>query len=446
MGIRDRISNSDLMEARALAKAGDAGVVVARYEALFDGAGPPPDLALEYYQTLAGVDARWREARDGLRQVVRDNPNDPAARQALAEVLTYRQTTRDQGIEQLAGLWRDQQRLQVIAPWRQALLWLPEEPASADALRDYLAVRPDDEVVRERLDSVLSGGGGAAVAEAYDALEAGRLSAARRGFEGVLEDDPDSAEAVAGLGLADLRQGRFGPAEQRLARAIRMAPERRDDWAPALEDARFYGRRAEARARVQKEPYDQALQVVIPLARAGGRRGRDAALLQGEILLGQDRPQVAETVFRDLLESDGDNNDARVGLVRALMVQERYDEANRIYADLPAEERMRYGYVRDQQSQVLRERAQALIDDGQVYAGEALLHEAVAAAPRDPWARLALAKPMQARGQSGQAAARLEPPGTRDAEPEAVGPAGAIVDRMEAGYHAAGRKLAAEFQ
>jgi thioredoxin-like negative regulator of GroEL len=408
------------MEARALAKAGDAGAAVARYEALFDGAGPPPDLALEYYQTLAGVDARWREARDGLEQVVRDNPGDPAARQALAEVLTYRQATRDQGIEQLAGLWRDQERLQVIAPWRQALLWLPQEPASADALRDYLAVRPDDEVVRERLDSVLSGSGGAAVADAYDALEAGRLSAARRGFQGVLEDDPDSAEAVAGLGLADLRQGRFGAAEQRLARAIRMAPDRRADWAPALEDARFYGRLAEARALNEQQNYDQALQAVIPLARAGGRRGRDAALLQGDILLAQDRPQVAETVFRDLLESDDANSDARVGLVRALMAQERYDEANRIYAELPAEERMRYGYVRDQQSQVLRERAQALIDDGQVYAGEALLHEAVAAAPRDPWARLALAKRMQARGQSGQAAAMLEPLEAPDAEPEAL--------------------------
>jgi thioredoxin-like negative regulator of GroEL len=417
---REQISNGDLMEARALAKAGDAGAAVARYEALFDGAGPPPDLALEYYQTLAGVDARWREARDGLEQVVRDNPGDPAARQALAEVLTYRQATRDQGIEQLAGLWRDQERLQVIAPWRQALLWLPQEPASADALRDYLAVRPDDEVVRERLDSVLSGSGGAAVADAYDALEAGRLSAARRGFQGVLEDDPDSAEAVAGLGLADLRQGRFGAAEQRLARAIRMAPDRRADWAPALEDARFYGRLAEARALNEQQNYDQALQAVIPLARAGGRRGRDAALLQGDILLAQDRPQVAETVFRDLLESDDANSDARVGLVRALMAQERYDEANRIYAELPAEERMRYGYVRDQQSQVLRERAQALIDDGQVYAGEALLHEAVAAAPRDPWARLALAKRMQARGQSGQAAAMLEPLEAPDAEPEAL--------------------------
>ena len=417
---REQISNGDLMEARALAKAGDAGAAVARYEALFDGAGPPPDLALEYYQTLAGVDARWREARDGLQQVVRRNPDDPAARQALAEVLTYRQATRDQGIEQLAGLWRDQERLQVIAPWRQALLWLPQEPASADALRDYLAVRPDDEVVRERLDSVLSGSGGAAVADAYDALEAGRLSAARRGFQGVLEDDPDSAEAVAGLGLADLRQGRFGAAEQRLARAIRMAPDRRADWAPALEDARFYGRLAEARALNEQQNYDQALQAVIPLARAGGRRGRDAALLQGDILLAQDRPQVAETVFRDLLESDDANSDARVGLVRALMAQERYDEANRIYAELPAEERMRYGYVRDQQSQVLRERAQALIDDGQVYAGEALLHEAVAAAPRDPWARLALAKRMQARGQSGQAAAMLEPLEAPDAEPEAL--------------------------
>ena len=417
---REQISNGDLMEARALAKAGDAGAAVARYEALFDGAGPPPDLALEYYQTLAGVDARWREARDGLQQVVRRNPDDPAARQALAEVLTYRQATRDQGIEQLAGLWRDQERLQVIAPWRQALLWLPQEPASADALRDYLAVRPDDEVVRERLDSVLSGSGGAAVADAYDALEAGRLSAARRGFQGVLEDDPDSAEAVAGLGLADLRQGRFGAAEQRLARAIRMAPDRRADWAPALEDARFYGQLAEARALNEQQNYDQALQAVIPLARAGGRRGRDAALLQGDILLAQDRPQVAETVFRDLLESDDANSDARVGLVRALMAQERYDEANRIYAELPAEERMRYGYVRDQQSQVLRERAQALIDDGQVYAGEALLHEAVAAAPRDPWARLALAKRMQARGQSGQAAAMLEPLEAPDAEPEAL--------------------------
>ncbi len=417
---REQISNGDLMEARALAKAGDAGAAVARYEALFDGAGPPPDLALEYYQTLAGVDARWREARDGLQQVVRRNPDDPAARQALAEVLTYRQATRDQGIEQLAGLWRDQERLQVIAPWRQALLWLPQEPASADALRDYLAVRPDDEVVRERLDSVLSGSGGAAVADAYDALEAGRLSAARRGFQGVLEDDPDSAEAVAGLGLADLRQGRFGAAEQRLARAIRMAPDRRADWAPALEDARFYGRLAEARALNEQQNYDQALQAVIPLARAGGRRGRDAALLQGDILLAQDRPQVAETVFRDLLESDDANSDARVGLVRSLMAQERYDEANRIYAGLPAEERMRYGYVRDQQSQVLRERAQALIDDGQVYAGEALLHEAVAAAPRDPWARLALAKRMQARGQSGQAAAMLEPLEAPDAEPEAL--------------------------
>lgn len=417
---REQISNGDLMEARALAKAGDAGAAVARYEALFGGAGPPPDLALEYYQTLAGVDARWQEARDGLEQVLRDNPGDPAARQALAEVLTYRQATRDQGIEQLAGLWRDQERLQVIAPWRQALLWLPQEPASADALRDYLAVRPDDEVVRERLDSVLSGSGGAAVADAYDALEAGRLSAARRGFEGVLEDDPDSAEAVAGLGLADLRQGRFGPAEQRLARAIRMAPDRRDDWAPALEDARFYGRLAEARALHQKENHDQALQAVIPLARAGGRRGRDAALLQGDILLAQDRPQVAETVFRDLLENGGADNDARVGLVRSLMAQERYDEANRIYTELPAEERMRYGYVRDQQSRVLRERAQALIDDGQVYAGEALLHEAVAAAPRDPWARLELAKRMQARGQSGQAAAMLEPLEAPDAEPEAL--------------------------
>ena len=40
-----------------------------------------------------------------------------------------------------------------------------------------------------------------------------------------------------------------------------------------------------------------------------------------------------------LLENGGADNDARVGLVRSLMAQERYDEANRIYAELPAEEK-----------------------------------------------------------------------------------------------------------
>jgi len=406
---RKQISNGDLMEARALAKAGDAGAAVARYEALFNGQSPPPDLAPEYYQTLAGVDGRWREARQGLEQVVRDNPNDPAARQALAEVLTYRQVSRQDGIDRLAELWQQNNRLQVIAPWRQALLWLPEEGESADALRRYLAVRPDDAVVRERLENVLSGGGGAALAKAYKDLEAGRLDTARRGFQAIVKDEPENAEAVAGLGLVDLRQGRFRTAEQQLERAIRMAPQRRADWSPAREDARFYGRLASARALNKAQKHDQALQAVIPLARAGGRRGRDATLLQGDILLDQDRPMVAETVYRGLLDAREDDSEARVGLVRALMAQERYDEANRIYAELPAKDRMRYGYLREQQGQVLRERAQALIDSGQVYAGEALLHEAVAATPDDPWARLELAKRMQARGQSAQAAALLEP-------------------------------------
>ncbi|HCE40452.1 MAG TPA: cellulose synthase, partial [Alcanivorax sp.] len=98
--------DSDLLrEARQLAAAGNPGGAVARYEELFGDRPPPGDLALEYYQTLAGVDGRRDEARRGLEKLAEARPGDRAVSLALGKVLTYEGATRRQGIERLRGLW-----------------------------------------------------------------------------------------------------------------------------------------------------------------------------------------------------------------------------------------------------------------------------------------------------------------------------------------------------
>jgi hypothetical protein len=93
------ISPSQLNAARNLAQHGQTKEAVAAYRALFKG-NPPDDLALEYYQTMAGDSATWSEGVAGLRQRVKMMPDDNASKQALAMALTWQQDTRREGIAQ----------------------------------------------------------------------------------------------------------------------------------------------------------------------------------------------------------------------------------------------------------------------------------------------------------------------------------------------------------
>ena len=88
-----------LASARKLVHEGKKAEGAAKYAELFGEAGPPGDLALEYYQTLAGAPNGWQRAREGLARIVRRSQGEPRFQLELGKILTYREETRREGIE-----------------------------------------------------------------------------------------------------------------------------------------------------------------------------------------------------------------------------------------------------------------------------------------------------------------------------------------------------------
>jgi len=404
---REGVDADQLREARQLAAAGNAKAAVERYERVFNGK-PPGDLALEYYQTLAGVDGRRAEARAGLEKLARQNPDDRRVALALAKVLTYEGGTRQQGIDQLRALWTAKPEKEVQSAWRQGLMWLPDALDSVAPLRQYLEQFPDDREVAAKL-ARSDNQARAARGRGYAALEAGRVDPAEQSFRAALKDDPNDADALAGLGLVQLRRERFDEAQRSLERAIKLNPSKASEWRPPLESARFYGQLAAVRAAFRAGNLDKAFQDVRPLTRAAGNQGRDAKLLQGEILLAQDRAVVAESLYRDLLVERPAMTEARAGLVRALMAQGRYQDADAEFAKLPAAAQQQLSYLRQQRVDSLRQQGEDLIAAGRPGAGEQSLREAMAVAPNDPWTRLSLARFYDDQGQPRRARALIDP-------------------------------------
>ena len=110
--------------ARELARAGQTGKAIENYQAALGNKAPSGPLAIEYYQTLGGTPGGWDEAKRGLEELARESPNDTSIALALAQHLTYRESTRRQGIAQLARLAGVPEVADAATnSWRRALAW-----------------------------------------------------------------------------------------------------------------------------------------------------------------------------------------------------------------------------------------------------------------------------------------------------------------------------------
>jgi len=76
---------------------------------------------------------------------------------------------------------------------------------------------------------------------AYEALAAGRAADAENLFVRALQESPQNAEAIAGLGFIRMREWEFAAAEVLFERALEIAPD--DELLrSAHQDSRFWGR------------------------------------------------------------------------------------------------------------------------------------------------------------------------------------------------------------
>jgi tetratricopeptide (TPR) repeat protein len=412
------IPQEALTDARKLAANGRQAEAVDRYNRVFRGNPPPDRLSVEYYQTLAGTEGGWEQARDGLARVVRQNPQDLRAQLAYAQILTYREGAREDGIARLAALAKNPTvSEQATTAWRQALGWLPDNPTAVDPINNYLTVHPNDAQLANKLEAARSPAVNAADPTAqdriggFDALNKNRLGDAAKLFQKAIDTNPNDADAIGGLGLVKLRQRNFAEAKSLLGRAIALDPEHRGRWEPALTGAdkatsaaaRGGGggnASAAAQAMLNRGEFAAAeaelkRQIARNVDNSGGLQSMlaDAQAQQGK--LGE-----AEASYRESLALNSRSAGALVGLAGVLSREGRSQEAQTLLAQ--AESMGAGPQVGQARALALRQQAQDLRDPN---TQAALYREAVAADPNNPWLRLDLARSLVKIGQVAQARA-----------------------------------------
>jgi tetratricopeptide (TPR) repeat protein len=439
-----------LADARKLASDKREAEAVQEYNRIFHGNPPPDRLSVEYYQTLAGTENGWEQARDGLARVVRQNPEDIKAQLAYAELLTYRDGSRAEGIQRLMALSRnatlsEHDRQEANNAWRQALDWLPADKSSIPAITVYLSSHPGDTAMATKLQAARNPGAGnggpgnaggnftpdpetAARLGGFDELNHNRLAEAARDFQKSIDANPNDADALGGLGIVRLRQRNYGEARQYLSRAIALDPDHRNQWQNALDAAiragRGYGggggagenQAAAAQRLLNRGDYAGAerelkRQIARNIDRSGGLQAMlaDAQAQQGR--LGD-----AEASYRDALARNPRNTGAVLGLAGILSREGRSEEAQRMLAQA---ETMGGGRQAGQaRALLLREQAQGVSDPA---TQAALYREALSSDPSNPWLRLDLARSLVRQGQVNEARAVMaQGVSGRNASPDAL--------------------------
>ncbi|MBN8791387.1 MAG: BCSC C-terminal domain-containing protein [Stenotrophomonas nitritireducens] len=392
-----------LQAARGAAAAGRYAEAIKAYDEVFGAGGPPDNLALEYYQVLAGTQDGWARARDGLRRLVSADRDNGAAALALAQVLTYREPSRREGIAQLKTLSQRQDTAgPARAAWRQALLWLNATRADAPLFQAFLEVQPDDREVAARQAQLRDQAVRAEAApdpnqrllgEGFRALQAGTLDVAEARFAQVLRAQPKNSEAMGGLGSVRLRQERFGEA----AELLRPAASANGKWRSAANAARYWLVLQEAR----RQPGPEAVAKVREAIALQPKEPTGHVLL-GD-LLGASDAATAEASYRRALELDAGNAGALQGLGGLLGRLGRADEAAALFDRLTPEQQERAGGAAVLRANLARARAQQAIVSGSLEMAQIELEDAVLQQPRDPWLRLELARLYQQQGRPDQA-------------------------------------------
>ncbi|WP_406807534.1 cellulose biosynthesis protein BcsC [Burkholderia pseudomallei] len=395
----------EMAQIRLLARSGRGDEAARRIVALFPHGAPAGSLGAEYYQIVASAPDGRARAIDALRRAVAADPADADAATVLAKLLNQRDDTRAQANRLAWALVArpDTDRRASLALWRSVLQSAGRDLAYLDALRAYLTFVPEDDEFR---------GNAAALEQQRDA----RLRLARdpdyiaqqRGLQALARGDPAAAEpllaraaaaragdpdALGGLGLLRLRQGRHDEARALFVRAAALAPDNRAKWVGLAGTARFWGTLAQGRAAAAQGRPDDA-QRAARAALALDPQSADAKLLLADSLLARRDWRAAQPLLRALLDARAPSMSA-VRSMRTL-----YEQTGRADAFGPLVDALQSrSAAPDDRAALSRLRAEWLAQqaDALAAAGQrgpaAQRYEAsLRIAPDAPWARFALAR------------------------------------------------------
>lgn len=330
---------ADIENARALSRRGATAQAAAAYLRAFPDR-PPSLYALEYYRTLAGVPDQRSKAQQGLARLVSSSPDNIEYQIAYAQSLVWDEKTRVTGIQRFEALGKlpnltAAQKDQINSTTRQSVLWLPANAGSDSIIASYLASHPGDTDIQALRGRALGGTLKPFEIErqkGWDALRSNNLQAAVVAFRQGLTLAPNDPDTLGGLGVTLLRQKRDAEAKTYLERAIEADPASASRWRAAESGAVLNDTYARANYLFAKERYAETLALINPLiARSPGQSWLKA--MRADILERTGRRDEAIDIYRSLLVAAPANISYRERLVRALIEDRRYDDANAVLSE-----------------------------------------------------------------------------------------------------------------
>lgn len=209
---------------------------------------------------------------------------------------------------------------------------------------------------------------GQARVSGFDALEAGDLASAGAQFERALAANRRDPDALGGLGLVRLRQGRFADAASLLEQASQLG--KADQWASGLAAARYFAGIDDARALIEQ-----------------GRIAEAQSEAEQLVAMHYSQPAPALELLADIYEQQGRHTDAAQLYGQASMAGG--EDAKRL--------------------QVAAARASALAaaDRGDDAGADRGFQQGLLLAPKDPWIRYAYAKYLIGRGRIAESDAMI---------------------------------------
>lgn len=401
-----------LAEARRLGSLGQYDTALERYRQVFGGTTAPLELAAEYYLTMAGTADGLPQARSELKKLYQAHPADGAIKQAYAQVLSYDESSRREGISLLSELAPSSALAK--DSWRQALLWLNASTADKKYYDQYLSVEPDDQELIKTYQDKIKKGSAAVVLNSrtrgYQALNANKLAEAKRQFQKALTENAADADALAGLGLIDLKQQHFSAAKEQLGRAMAMSPKKASSWRDAYQAADFYSSISKARELMQAQQNEQALQLVEPFTRVAVTKNNESRVNDARVLAAQLQHKLglleqAAQSFNAVIQKNPADTEAKLGLIAVLQSMGRWDDAELLSSQLSESDKHKVAYVSLAEVQKLRADAAKSTD----LLAEISLRRAMKLAPNDPWVRLDLARLLNKQSDPARARAIIEP-------------------------------------
>ncbi len=391
------ISPALLANVRQLSAQGNTARAIEGYRALFQGKPPIDSLAVEYYETLAGIPASRPQAIAGLRDRIAQQPRDISAKLALGRILSYEDGSRREGITLLTSL-ADSHK-EADSALRQALLWMSPQPGDKALYDRFIQRHPTDSGVMQHFQQSV---GGAEKGEGYTALNSGDTATARTRFENVLTVNPNDGDALAGLGYIAMRSGDFTTAENYLNQAVKQGGPNSSQWAALAKDAKFYGDLDKAKTAVSSGNIDSALELSAPLVQADGDKGAAASLFRADVLRRRGDLSGAEQTYRGVLGREADNVDAKLGLYYTLRQANKSAEAQQLLQTIPADKRPQLSAGGVNVDPLRRQAAQALQANDPMRAMN-LLQQALEKQPSNIWVKLDMARLLQKQGDTAQA-------------------------------------------